>query len=560
MTSKEAIEASSITISLDATLESVKSSIAKGSWEDASQELSYFFCHNPQDKLFFSDPAISSNELVALSLLRYVVKYIEKTKAKLIFLSYPEVFRIKNPNSIEQQIIDGLITVKTLTTLPNHFREQHKSLSYANDDYLKNILIIPNLVYTQGSYRNVDFKSPYVNYINGQRYTVGQPEQYQNKVLFFGNSFIRGANVEDRFTIPSILQGLFNENGLQLKVVNCGVTGFYFFGNIFELFKKTEFTEGDYVIFILNFCQQSYLTNFCAMNGIFYYDFVNDFHRPHEYGTIYTDNHLGFSGNIIIANKIYDMCFSSLQQAHAKLLDSVHSFVDIIENKNVHGLADVQNGKAYDDSNIYDSVEKLYDNIPVFGEGISGAIVMNCNPFTRGHLHIITTASNVVHHLYVFVVQEDKSFFSFNDRFSMVKKGCSHLKNVIVVPSGEFILSSLTLPEYFDKDQRQQELIDSTADIEIFGKYIAKKLNITIRFVGEEPFCKVTNQYNSEMKIILPRYNVKLIEIPRLKNQERPISASNVRKLYSNNEFEKIKELVPLSTFEFLVNAYPKFK
>ena len=45
-----------------------------------------------------------------------------------------------------------------------------------------------------------------------------------------------------------------------------------------------------------------------------------------------------------------------------------------------------------------------------------------------------------------------ESLFKFEDRYDMVKKGTEDLDNVVVVPSGKFIISAMTFPEYFMKD------------------------------------------------------------------------------------------------------------
>lgn len=55
-------------------------------------------------------------------------------------------------------------------------------------------------------------------------------------------------------------------------------------------------------------------------------------------------------------------------------------------------------------------------------EGKNGCIVMNCNPFTLGHQYLVEYASKRVDHLYLFVVEEDKSFFPFRDRLELVKR------------------------------------------------------------------------------------------------------------------------------------------
>ena len=43
----------------------------------------------------------------------------------------------------------------------------------------------------------------------------------------------------------------------------------------------------------------------------------------------------------------------------------------------------------------------------------TGAVIMNCNPFTYGHRYLIERALSVVDFLIIFVVEEDMSLFSF---------------------------------------------------------------------------------------------------------------------------------------------------
>ncbi|MGN1394464.1 MAG: hypothetical protein ACI4V7_10650 [Succinivibrionaceae bacterium] len=184
---------------------------------------------------------------------------------------------------------------------------------------------------------------------------------------------------------------------------------------------------------------------------------------------------------------------------------------------------------------------------------------MNCNPITNGHMHLITLASKIVNHLYIFVVEEDKSFFKFADRFELVKVACKDLKNVIVVPSGRFILSAETFPDYFVKSENNDITVDTSNDIHIFGKYICKLFDISIRFTGEEPIDKVTKQYNETMSKILPKYGVTFLEIPRKsisESEDQVISASYVRKLLKEKNFEEIKKIVPITTYDFLVKNY----
>lgn len=88
-------------------------------------------------------------------------------------------------------------------------------------------------------------------------------------------------------------------------------------------------------------------------------------------------------------------------------------------------------------------------------------------------------------------MEEDASEFSFEERFEMVKSGTMDLKNVAVVPSGKFILSKESFRNYFEKE-KIQGVVDASKDLNFFARYIAERLNISKRFVGEEPFDTVT--------------------------------------------------------------------
>ncbi len=177
---------------------------------------------------------------------------------------------------------------------------------------------------------------------------------------------------------------------------------------------------------------------------------------------------------------------------------------------------------------------------------------MNCNPFTLGHQYLVEYAASKVTKLYIFVVEEDKSEFPFADRIELVKQGVSHLPNVEVLPSGKFIISQTTFSGYFSKAKLQDVQVDSSEDVEIFGREIAPTLGITVRFAGEEPTDNVTRQYNETMKEILPRYGVEFCEIPRKEINGEPISASKVRAALKVGDFDKIKTLVPDTTFKYL--------
>lgn len=184
-----------------------------------------------------------------------------------------------------------------------------------------------------------------------------------------------------------------------------------------------------------------------------------------------------------------------------------------------------------------------------------GAIVMNCNPFTLGHRYLIEQAASQVEYLYILAVEEDRSVFKFQDRIEMIRRGVADMPNVEVIPSGKFVISSLTFPEYFEKSKKPDMTVDTSSDIELFCEYIAPALHIKTRFVGEEPLDMVTNQYNTCMKEKLPKYGLDIIEIPRKEFNDAPISASRVRKLLDEKKYEDVKEIVPQTTYDYLINV-----
>ena len=102
-----------------------------------------------------------------------------------------------------------------------------------------------------------------------------------------------------------------------------------------------------------------------------------------------------------------------------------------------------------------------------------GCIVMNCNPFTKGHLALITYAAKSCSLLHIFVVEENRSCFPFADRLRLVREGTDHLPNVIVHPSGPYMISNATFPTYFLKDCEDAAKIQSELDITLFASRIA---------------------------------------------------------------------------------------
>ncbi|WP_010295120.1 [citrate (pro-3S)-lyase] ligase [Clostridium senegalense] len=202
--------------------------------------------------------------------------------------------------------------------------------------------------------------------------------------------------------------------------------------------------------------------------------------------------------------------------------------------------------------NINSCLNKIGDKYDLKNNIKKAALVMNCNPFTLGHLYLVEKAASENEEVIVFVVEEDKSLFPFKVRYDLVKKGCAHLKNVKVIPGGEYIISSATFPSYFIRKKDEVLKAYTNLDAKIFGKYFCKEFNINKRYVGEEPYCVVTKSYNDTLKEILPTFLTDVIEVKRKAEDEIPISASRVRELIREGKMDEIEKIVPKTTFEFL--------
>ncbi|MCI9557603.1 MAG: [citrate (pro-3S)-lyase] ligase [Lawsonibacter sp.] len=183
-------------------------------------------------------------------------------------------------------------------------------------------------------------------------------------------------------------------------------------------------------------------------------------------------------------------------------------------------------------------------------EGQSAAIVMNANPFSLGHLHLVERAAAENNTVHIFVLSEEAGPIPFAVRKRLVEEGTAHLPNVVCHASGPYIISSATFPSYFLKDEDAVIRTHAALDLEVFGK-IAPCLNITRRYVGEEKASHVTALYNEIMATRLPELGVECQVIPRLEISGMPVSASTVRKAIHDGHLEDIHPLVPETTWRY---------
>lgn len=207
--------------------------------------------------------------------------------------------------------------------------------------------------------------------------------------------------------------------------------------------------------------------------------------------------------------------------------------------------------------NRADGIKRYLEEISTVRKkgGFSAAVVVNCNPFTLGHKYLIEYAAARCDSLDVFVVWEDKSSFPSEVRYRLVKDGVGHIPNVSVHKGKDYIISEATFPSYFIKEYEDYVETHAKLDITVFAEHIAPALGIVKRFVGEEPYCPVTSVYNRIMKEILPEKGIEVEVVPRISYKGKVISASRVRELIKMGEMDKVKELVPEITYDYLTSS-----
>jgi len=191
-----------------------------------------------------------------------------------------------------------------------------------------------------------------------------------------------------------------------------------------------------------------------------------------------------------------------------------------------------------------------------------GGIVLNANPFTLGHRHLVEQAARACDWLHVFVVKEDAWLFSYADRFALVAAGVKGIDNLTLYPGSDYVISRATFPGYFLKEKMIIDHSWAAIDLLLFREYIAPALGITHRYVGTEPFDPVTNNYNADMKHWLRHAAsaaaaITVVEVPRACTRGTAISATEVRGLLAHGDFSRIKELVPTTTLQFLEARFP---
>jgi [citrate (pro-3S)-lyase] ligase len=227
-----------------------------------------------------------------------------------------------------------------------------------------------------------------------------------------------------------------------------------------------------------------------------------------------------------------------------------------VRSFSTYGFHEVVRGEPYAamlEHGIEETIHKYVKKLSLQrkeGKNIA-AMVVDCNPVTYDHMFAITMAASFSDWLHLFLVSEPKYFFPLEIRLELLKKSILPLKNVTIHFGGEYLVSYLTFPKYFiEKEEvsHAHALLGAT----LFGKYIVPALNITNRYIRQEPNSKVDKIYNDTVKDTLPSYGVKVEEISNLTIDGHHMSARLLRRLVHEDRWDEIEKIVTPETLDFL--------
>lgn len=252
---------------------------------------------------------------------------------------------------------------------------------------------------------------------------------------------------------------------------------------------------------------------------------------------IYEANSRGFSKLYLYAKATSAHIFKTLGFSEIAKVDGVLSFMENEKGgfeKYLTGL---------------DKIDKTYEKV--------AGLVINANPFTKGHLGLVEKACEENDLVHLFIVSDDSSIFPYEIRKKLVIESTKHLDNIIYQETSDYLISTSTFPSYFIKNEPDVIKAQARLDGAIFVK-IAKKLGINKRYLGTEVPDSTTYFYNQVLLEILPKNGIEIELVDRIKIDNEPISASRVRDFIKNDNIDKTRPLLPDPTYDFLTSPDAK--
>ena len=124
-------------------------------------------------------------------------------------------------------------------------------------------LVLSNIENTDGFVTHKNFDGDYIKIREGRRITIGSTGLRQKRILVFGGSTIFCGEMPDALTVPSQLQAMLLASGLDVDVLNFGISGMRIENQFRNLNSLPQVGPDDIVVF---------------------YDGVNDLNKVYEVG------------------------------------------------------------------------------------------------------------------------------------------------------------------------------------------------------------------------------------------------------------------------------------
>ena len=374
-----------------------------------------------------------------------------------------------------------------------------------------------------------DCDEPCFHISGGERLTTDQSENADSSIFFFGPCLAIGPYVEDRHTIESFLQRKLNEEGYLYRAVNCGCweSGYS------ELLRiaSTPMKKGD--VAVVFFEGKSFTSTDC----LDLLQILEENNAPAEW-MLDSPVH----GNDRIHQLYAEAIFSRLKERALRPIQPESGEPRCTPPRKI-----VPSASAVKD--LY--LDRYFWNMPPAKGKRVANIGIHGNPFTNGHLHLAKTALNDSDRLIVLVLEEEMALFSFAERYAMACAALKGLDDVIVVPSGPFHGTKTTNPGYFTRSESSMDE-NVLNEFSIFASLIAPALGINVRYIGEEPLNPMMMRFNRILTSVLQEHKIEVVEIPRANAEDRPISASEVRRLVPDR-LDDLKQLVPPTTLDIIL-------
>ena len=193
----------------------------------------------------------------------------------------------------------------------------------------------------------------------------------------------------------------------------------------------------------------------------------------------------------------------------------------------------------------------------------TSAVVFNSNPLTIGGRYLAEIASRRSRRVILFVIQgktdsgshgnheETLIEFPFEERFAMTKATMSDLENVLVIPSGPYLIGRDDYPAGYLSGSLGAAHAHGFLDGMVFC-HICNALGIKNAYAGDEPRDEMSEIHLNTLRQICSQSGIVLKVAERKRIGDKYISSSLVRKALASGDMETVGNLVPAEVLPFL--------